>query len=294
MTSSKQALHAELQLHYKEFLESKMATELLTYPEIFPSVKKISTAILKLLKENEKAVIACIEKNEKIINELKPPFFGSCYDKKEEAKSADILKKITGILEDKKPDLKQVMQIHCIFIHRIYDQLEKRTEKKEFVSKLFPSTLFSSENRSRTENKDVKLTTQLGIAKNKVFAKKIGKSQSEHLRAVEKYRPDFQSHFFKSAAEQNIPVVCGPSGHTGSLLLGAKLYGELTKDEMQEYAIACFAFLAAGGNHSFHEVMVVANLIGIDFKPNHYSESFPASLQETEVYKKLDKQFGFQ
>lgn len=185
------------------------------------------------------------------------------------------------------------MQIHCIFVHRIYEKIKQHPDKTEFVKKIFPDHLFSKEIRSRRERKeqDVKTTTQLGISRHIVFTKMIGKSNKPHLSARDKFMTDTKSSFFQSCHKKIIPSVCGPSGHTGSLMLGIKLYGNLSKDEAQEYALICFAFLAAGGNHSFHETMVVAQTLGINFLENDYSSAIPDSFKETHAFKNLSKRF---
>ncbi|OGT62348.1 MAG: hypothetical protein A3E85_03825 [Gammaproteobacteria bacterium RIFCSPHIGHO2_12_FULL_45_12] len=287
-------LHNELQIRHREFFESKLAIDLLKHNKQFSSVNKISSAIVKLIESNKKAVMDLITSNPNIITELREPYFGSCYDSKQETNPAEVLEKICSILNNENADVRNAMQIHCIFIHRIYDHLEKRSEKTEFVSKLFPSSLFSKENRSRVEIKEdnIKSTTQLGISRHPVFIKMLEKSDKNHTRAMEKYTPDYKTTFFKSALEKNIPIVCGPSGHTGSLMLGAKLYGDLTSEQLKEYALVSFAFLAAGGNHSFHEVMVVAALVGVDFQVGNYAESIPLSIKKSGMYQKLSNHFS--
>src|SRR3990167_2484141 len=216
-------LHNELQIRHREFFESKLAIDLLKHNKQFSSVNKISSAIVKLIESNKKAVMDLITSNPNIITELREPYFGSCYDSKQETNPAEVLE----IKED-----------------------------------------------------NIKSTTQLGISRHPVFIKMLEKSDKNHTRAMEKYTPDYKTTFFKSALEKNIPIFCGPSGHTGSLMLGAKLYGDLTSEQLKEYALVSFAFLAAGGNHSFHEVMVVAALVGVDFKVGNYAESIPLSIKK--------------
>ncbi len=281
----------ELQLCYREFFESKLAVDLLKCSKHFYAVKKISAAIIKLITANKEAVKEAVKNKADIIAELREPYFGSCYDNKETVTVDEALNKIISILNDENSDLNKVMQIHCIFVYRIYDSLEKTNEKAELVRQLSPDSLFSNKNRSRVEDKDVKATTTLGIVKHSVFAKMLGQTEKKHIRALDKYPQDYNSAFFKSAIEKTLPVVCGPSGHARSLMVGAKLYGDLTNDELKEYACASFAFLAAGGNHSFYEVMVVAKLAGVDFQLDSYSSIVPASIRATDLYKKLNQLF---
>ncbi len=287
------ALHNELKIRYREFFESKLAIDILKPDNKFYSVNKVSSSIIKLLESNKKTVIDLIENNSKIIDELREPYFGSCYDTKQEANPREVLEKILSILKDEGSDLRKVMNIHGLFIYRIYDFLEKKIEKTALVGKLFPSSLFSKENRSRVETKEenIKSTPQLGISRQPVFMKMLGQSDKSHRRAMEKYTPDYNVAFFKAALRKHIPVVCGPSRHTGSLMLGAKLYGDLSSEQLNEYALISFAFLAAGGNHSFHEVMLVANQIGVEYQEENYAKSMPASIKRSDTYKKLSDRF---
>jgi hypothetical protein len=49
----RQQLHIELQLCYREFLESKLAIDLLKNSQPLLSVNKVSTAILRLIEANK-------------------------------------------------------------------------------------------------------------------------------------------------------------------------------------------------------------------------------------------------
>ena len=302
----------DLQIRHREFLESKLAIDLLKCAKHFISVKKISAAIVKLITSNRKVIIDAIAELQKIKNaeeiknakdkteseiiaEFREPYFGSCYAKKEEVTVDAALNKMLSILNDENPDLSQVMQVHGIFAYRIYNLIEKRNEKSEFVSNLSFDSLFSKENRERKTDPNVKPTIDLGITHHPVFIKMLEKSDKKHVRAVDKCTLiNHNSAFFKSAEEKILPVFCGPSTHTKSLMLGAKWYGDLAADELKEYACAAFAFLTAGGNHSFYEVMVVAKLFGVDFQSNDYSSIIPSSIKATAIYKNLIQRFpGF-
>ena len=74
--------------------------------------------------------------------------------------------------------------------------------------------------------------------------------------------------------------------------MGAKLYGNLTATELQEYTTACFAVLVAGGNHSFNEVFMVANQIGVPYEMGNYALSLPDSFKQTAAYQKINETFG--
>lgn len=291
-TQEKTKIHKQLNLRYKEYFESIIATGLLKEPMLFSSVKKVSTAIIRMMDNNKIQVISLIAKTPRIIVELKEPFFGSCYHESVEVSAEEVFNKMHSMLSNA-DNLSTVMQIHCIFVHRIYDHLETNSLKADFVSKIFPDSLFNSECRGRKEICPAKTnpTHQLGIARHSVFAGMVGVSEKKHLRAIDRFALNQMSDFVMSAEKNRLPVVCGPSGHTGSLMLGAKLYGNLNVDQLKEYALVSFAFLTAGGNHSFHEVMVVAALAGINVDSAQYDTSIPESIKTSKLYKKLCKRF---
>jgi hypothetical protein len=286
-------LHNELQIRYKEFFESRFAIELLKSSEKFPSINQISKAIINFIESHKKTVLALIQNNSKITAELKEPYFGSCYGSREEVTPQEVLEKICSTLTDPNADLSTVIQMHCIFVHRIYDHLEKKNEKAALFTQIFSNALFNKENRGRIEinGGNAKPTTQLGISKHPVFTKQLPQSDRGHARAIDRYGLNSCSTFFNATIKQKIPVVCGPSGHTGSLMLGALLYGNLSTEQLREYALISFAFLTAGGNHSFHEVMVIANLAGVETKPDDYATSVPPSIRQTKAYAKLARDF---
>ncbi|OGT48086.1 MAG: hypothetical protein A3E82_06960 [Gammaproteobacteria bacterium RIFCSPHIGHO2_12_FULL_38_11] len=287
-------VHHDLKARYREFFESKLATSLLQQLNYFLSVEKITASIINLINKNKTSLLETMTHNSKIIDELREPYFGSLYKANELPSPEQVLKDMLLILNNKKSDPNIVMQIHCIFSYRIYNTLGIKIElskSESLKNTLLPDSLFNSTNRKRVE-KEAKPTNQLGFAQNPVFSKMIGQSEKIHFRAIDRFQPQNSSNFFKAAAEKNSPVICGASGHTSSLLLGASLYGNLSStEELMEYSLACFAFLAAGGNHSFHEVMVVANTIGVHYEAGKYSNSIPLSVKTTEVYQNFCAQF---
>lgn len=252
----KTKLHNELQLRFNEFNESCQAIELLAAS--FDSVNKVSTAIASLISTHQDIVLKTIQDTPKIAAELREPYFGCLYTPNEKLTPDKILFDIVSILSNNNANLEKIMQIHCIFVYRIYDIIEKNNELTVSENKSFCQELFT-ENCREKRKKEATPTFNLGIASNSVLAKRLPKHDTPHLRALDIYKPNPNAFFISQAHHEAIPVVCGPSGHTASLLLGAKLYGNLSDGEFDEYTQACFAFLTAGGNHSRHEVMHVAN-----------------------------------
>jgi hypothetical protein len=269
----KHDLHQELKLRYREFFESKLAVAIIGNTEQPASIQQLSAAILELINTNPQTILERIAAEPKILDELCEPYFGSCYHEGALKTPAEILATLTQVLNS--------------------DHLPVKADKTSLVSALFPPALFSKESRSRipAQEQEIKATQQLGICRNPVFQKMVGLAKKSSLRAMERFKPDYQSSFFKASLEQNRPSVCGPSGHTGSLMLGAKLYGNFKAEALKEYALMCFAFLTAGGNHSFHEVMIIAALAGLSLKAGSYAQSIPGTVKELRFFTQLKKNF---
>ncbi len=279
MRSTMNDVHSELNTRFNEFTESRLAILLLNHLDHFDSVRRVSASIVKLLSENEKAVVKVIDVTPAILRELKHPYFGACWHQDANITTNDIFTKMLEILSDNNRDYSAVMQVHCIFIHRIFDHL-KPDARTELCQRIFPDTLITETKSSRREYKEktVLATRQLGISRHPVFARMLGKSAQVHVRALDRFSINTDTSFFKAAALNHTPVVCGPSGHTRTLLLGAMLYGNLNAAEMKEYTLAIFAFLAAGGNHSLHEVLVVAREGGMEMDNSNYLGYVPDSI----------------
>lgn len=281
MKDRKIALYSELQTRYKEFFESKLAVTLLENPKFLPVVQKVSKKICALIEQNHGKILKQITENKKISEELfDVRYFGRLNNNSSDA--SQILNMMLNVLQTDSSNLSQVLQIHCIFSYRIYPAIAEQKPKKTYLHE-----------HARVEiSKESKLSKQLGITRNKVFSKMIGDENLEHAPALNRFIPDNKSNFFQISAGKNIPFVAGPSGHTASLMIGALSYGIKDTEELTQYALACFAFLAGGGNHSFNEVMFVANKIAeVPFKINNYSLSLSNSFKNTYSYRNLCLRF---
>ena len=293
---SKKHLNKDFTVCYKALFESKLAVMLSQESKQFQSVKKISDYIITLLLKHKEVVLSLIKQKKQIIAELREPYFGSCFSHEQLITPMQTFVTMLATLSNQKSELSQIMQIHSVFIHRLYDKLESKPEKTDLIKQLFPDMLFKQEARGRIEKNpdEIKLTCQLGITQDPKLSKQIGYSQSgrQHIRAIDKYIPDLNSSFFKSLINKKIPVVSGASGHAGSLFLGALLYGQLTYEELGEYAWACFAFLTAGGHHSFYEVMIIANLAGLNFDLENYWHNLPKNFKKNKNFEALQQDFS--
>ncbi|WP_133127880.1 hypothetical protein [Legionella nagasakiensis] len=297
------SVQQEFKMRHKEFFESQLACQLLHHPKLFPSIKKVSDAIYLLITQNKEILLKILTKNKTITEELlDEKYYGRLefMDSSVSLTEESILQKIQEVLCSDQNNISQILQIHVVFIHRLFDELIKQTDpedtqgiatkKMTLVNQIFSETLFRD--RARKEvNSNPPLTRRLGITRHPVFNKLAGVCEEAHKRAIDRYEIDSSSIFYKNTIGKTIPKVAGPSGHTGALLLGAKLYGDLTAEELHQYAIACFVFLTTGGNHSFHEVMIVANQVGIPYRENDYLHNLPSSITDTEFFKKFSDEF---
>jgi hypothetical protein len=287
-------LHHDLQSRYREFFESKLAVLLLDKTELFAAVRKISTAILNFMNDNKQKIVKQLFMEPKILHELYDTrYFGHLsHDTDTVPLPEKIASDMQMVLQDEQAPLSQVMQIHSIFVYRLYDHVQEKNRREEVAKQYFPEAQHSSGHSDRVEREDkVSLTKQFGISRHPVFKKLIGEDKVVHARAVDRFVPNMASSYCQEMSSCHIPFAAGRSGHTRTLLTGALLYGDFSGEEFKEYALAIFVFLAAGGNHSFYEVMQVAKLVGVPCDKENYRVSLPSSFQASESYKMLSRIF---
>lgn len=294
----------ELQDEHNRYFESKMADTLIKPLSNLLSIKKVSSAILDFLETNKESVISRIQNCSEIREELYGEKYYGHLDTTDSKtlNSDEIYLQLINRLENSKTKLSQIIHIHVIFIQRIFDHLLNKdirrpekdfTHKKmELCKKLFTNELFAAANRGRIEsNTNFFLSTNPGINRNRYFKSKFNETEN-HFKAMHRFSPDEQSTFFKSISSTNIPFVAGASGHMGSLLLGALLYGELSETELQEYSFVCALSLIHGGNHSFHETMLVARQVDIPYLIGNYVSAIPESVKQIPEFDGLRKEFS--
>lgn len=282
-----------LPIHYKEYFESKFAIALLKQPNLFPAVKQVSNQICQIFKANSAAVTKLIQEQKTIQHELfGEKFFGRMHiSENSDLTPQKIMDRMLAILE-KHEDLSQIMQIHSIYLHRMHDAITHSTEMSSLKQKFYPEFLFKDRGRKSTSEKasssqSVKLSKKLGIVRDTVFSTLIEEHKETHECAIDVFKPDPQSHFVTDMVKNNNPFGTGVSGHTVTFMLGAKKFAV----DLQEYALATFAFLTAGGNHSFHEVMIVAKEMGVVYEVNNYACSLPETIRNSSAIEQLAQEF---
>jgi len=293
-------LNFELVAAHKAYFESKLATSVLDNLDIVQAVHLVSANILRFIKEHKTSIKSIVDANEKILKELTDDIFYGRFDSKP-INSELLLKLITDKLSDQKTPLNTVFLIHGVFTQRIFADLEKnngeivehlKDKKDNLVKTIFSNNLFSKENRSRTLVHEESIhTEQLGISRHPVFKKRLPQTQS-HQPALGRFEIDFDSESYATLQEHKMPFVAGTSGHTGSALLCALLFGLETQEAIQQYALAAFACLCAGGNHSFHETMIVAKQVGVPYQVGDYQRALPRSFFNSKAHQNLKTEFN--
>jgi hypothetical protein len=100
---------------------------------------------------------------------------------------------------------------------------------------------------------------------------------SSHERGTNRWTVDETATFCQQARiALNMPLSGGgPSGTTSDLLTIAIAFGAASAEERMQYAVACQGVLGAAGAHTFHEIMTIAQTIGVPYNPGNYSGVYP-------------------
>lgn len=280
-------LKSELNIRYNEYFESKFALQLLENKAALEAVNKASKLIYQYLLQHKSTVICLIEEKPEILHELSDSaFYGRL--KFDEITPEHVYAKICHVLNDADTSLAVIMQVHSVFIYRIFQLTIEESKKILQVDVLFSD-------RGRKEKTDGALySNKVGICRNRFFCNMTNKGYStdKHARALDKFINDDSSLYYLNVCAKSIPYVAGPSTHTLTLISGAIKLGLNQIEDIKEYALACFAFLASGGNHCFHEVMLVASKAGFQYDDGIYESCLPTSVIQSPWYKKLNEEFG--
>jgi hypothetical protein len=55
----------------------------------------------------------------------------------------------------------------------------------------------------------------------------------------------------------------------------------LNGDALMQYALAVLGYISGAGAHSFHEIMLVLRVAGVNYTPGSYDGCYPANFQAT-------------
>lgn len=302
----------------RRFFESKLAEFTIENHQLLSAVEQVSSNILSLIDNeiNFSAILDEIDSNPKIKHDLYAyTMFGRLTVSKDEA--IDVLNDIIDILHQH-DNLLQIMHIHALFVYRIFPVLKNKAEDVISLSQFFSSQLqknIATTNEDKIINTIAGLTSKthsyivdrgrikkdgdgksydrIGYILPPFFKNKMTKTDP-HIPGETLFTKDPNSNYCGLQSMGEVAFVAGTSGHSLSFIQGVFLYGGLNKEQMKEYALAVFAYLAGGGNHSFHEVMSVMHLCaGLQYKTGEYTPSLPQSiLSSDEFYLKSHYRFS--
>ena len=90
-------------------------------------------------------------------------------------------------------------------------------------------------------------------------------------RGIDAFTMDEAKAFCQRARLKiNMPLAAGVSGSTAELINVGMTLG-LGGLDLQKYAIAVLAYIGGGGNHSYHEIMIVLAAAGVVDDPDTYA-----------------------
>lgn len=295
------------------FIESCLAIHLATRPNLFPVVKKFSNIILEIItnQDNKLKIINELRKSENFQNLKNELYVIADYDKKifrgalgaldlkkpfDEIQPEDALNDIYNALIKPDANLLSIMPLHSVFGYRILRLLNP--EGYNAASLKFSSFKKMLEEAKKfvirkAEDKDIPVTKQLGVSIDEISHHLINemieiKEISETIRVLE-HRNSYSRFMIKEEDKfQNFikfdaPLVAGPSTHALSLFTAVYTYNSMlqisfTNEDLQEYALAYFAYLTTAGYHTFHEVMYsAATSLGLSYDMSGYLENIPKS-----------------
>jgi hypothetical protein len=287
----KETLNHELKTEFRAYFETSFAHELSKDPVLSPSVGKISDTIMALIRSNESSLINALENSSHAENDLfNDKVYGRLHVKNGmKLTGENIINLFLEILSSEESPLAQVLLVHGFFIHRLYDHCNNVEKKDTIKQKIFHHDVFSE--RQRTKNPNVRNNLKPGTINNRALANLVRVPYVTHGSPKDQFTLDENSSFIQDLKQHHLPLASSVSGHTGSLLLGALLYGRLNKTELQEYLLAAFCIFTLARAHTFHEVMIVGNIIGLPFSYEDYDTCIPDSIRHSPSYHRVGQMF---
>lgn len=314
----------------REHYETQLAHSVLKNPQLVPSVTKVSNAIIELIDLNKESIVNLSKESIAIEEEMNhPDYFGRFVIQKDTCNTPlKTLQDLRDVLTNPSSPLELVMHVHAVFMGKVYDKLPKQIPPSLLTSSDVihdPSYSNDIANKIRQNPQDIK-NIKFGVVKdifmNELFYKgknvdrsrnqkqvvvprseKIGinhasffdalapNSDYPHLRAADNFTPDLSANYTIKAQAKQLPLVAGPSGNAGGLILCACVCGDLSQEEMKEYGLATIAYLEGGGNHAFHEIGSVLAKVGIPHDMGAYEATLPSTYVNSKAYSDVKNDF---
>ena len=310
-------------INNRKCFESNFAAEILKNPNLFPAVDRLSTIILELLTRdhNKQYILNNTLLDMNVTNQLYSHFhFGKLGDELDFCPTQNMIyNAFINALTEQRSNMQLMLHIHQIFMQKLYDKIpDKKVEhqlssvsswskltisqrvaiklrdnnekdvKKAVVSQLFQNELFSEITRIKINETGI-YTNKLGIA---TIDECPNLQESEfHQNGLGVFAPKEDSEWLREISLLNLPFVGGPSGHTGSAMLGAIMLGNMDAEELKQYTTATIGILTGGGYHSIHEIMSVAAKVGLSYRKGQYYHFLPDTVLTSTVYKELAEEY---
>lgn len=299
------SIYRKLQTEYNAYFESCFAILLARHHALFPAVDKVSSLLIHLL-EAQQTVIKIIfsqpDNFYKLQNSLYVEEFGALPNKKNTLDA--MLQDIYRTLQDRKAPLVNVMAIHSIFACSIIPLLnitEYQAAKLQFKST--HNLVNFIKNYVKEKPGDPILTSQLGVTRFPLFCQKINKMPEikeinqtihtcQHIASLERFNIE-EAAPLHAFIKNNVPLAAGLSAHTLALLIAIKVYEFnslqiISAEELKEYSLAYFTYLALAGYHTFHEVMLVtATNLKTPYHLDNYAKNFPKQFLQNAFIQEL-------
>lgn len=288
------------------FFESKMAIILANNKDLFPIVQDVSDMICKLIQQNRSQIKEILSQGENF-NNLKNQLYkkgdfgslGALPQCSEKITIDEVLNDIVSKLNDKDATLIETFPIHATVTYRIFRLLFEEDFLK-FQNELGAASKLIDDGKKnvkvKAKDSDISATDQFGLSEHSIVCQEInelpgtkdlrGKINPWHRNSLQRFIVNIMAAFFEGQCKNNLPSAAGPSSHTVTALVGAKLYTQklnqqtLSSDQLKEYALAYFAYFGTAGYHTFTEVMQVAAKCidaNADYKMN-YEDNLPSKV----------------
>jgi hypothetical protein len=271
------------------FFETHLAYLLSQASFLMPATCKLARIAAETMEHHHDLLIHLIEKNpsfqltiysEEKFSSFHPPL-DYCRDPEK------LFKEFVNTLNTSK-DLMKVVHLICMFAFRIYPHLIESVSQGSQFSKFLDR--FNLNTTFRNEKMRLNLPTS-NLPLKKTF---FGLTNKTDIPMVppHTYTGGFfyteDQHYANTIKLLDIGFLTGPSGHTSRILSFAASY-HFSPTEIEQLALAAFAYLAGGGNHNFHEVFVVAESFGVQYEPGTYSVLPETIVNSTDYQMVLNK-----
>lgn len=220
-------------------------------------------------------------------------------DNVESIDSEDVLKTILQTL--KAGTIEQKLAIHDAIGRKVLlsHECEQREKYLSLAETVRQDWFDDPQTRGRIRKKSPVLPCEtIGLLPSDSHLNQPEKVQSRQ-RAIDIFIRDEKrmSHpqandYYDDLDTRNLLFGAGISGTTGTLFQAAEAFGQLQTTELKkQYCAAILGYLVGGGMHSYHEVMAVAEKVGIPYKPGSFMESLPESIFNNDEFKNLSAQY---